>query len=93
MKFYTPKVFEKKPIIMGFDLGAVVVIVGAVLAFLFTVFVHFWVSLLFPIIAIVYVSIQNKFPEEGAMIRFIKYQFEEKSFSFRKLPKDMIIKK
>ena len=73
MEYRTPKVLEKKPVIGGFDLMTIVVIAGCFLAFLFTVFASFFGSLVFILIAVVYVKIQKKYPQKGELSTLLKY--------------------
>lgn len=73
MEYKTPKVLEKKPVIAGFDLKTIVIILACALSFVFTVFTSFLLSLAFIVIAIVYVKIQKKYPKKGQLTTLLKY--------------------
>lgn len=73
MEYKTPKVLEKKPVIAGFDLMTIVIIAGCFLAFLFTVFASFLGSLVFLLIAVVYVKVQKKYPQKGELSTLLQY--------------------
>lgn len=75
MKSYrTPKVLEKKPIVAGQDLKTIIILVACFLLFLFSIFKSFLLALIWLCIAIVYLKIQNAFPQKGQLIMFLKYK-------------------
>lgn len=90
MKFKTPKVLERKPIIGGFDLQLVIIMVICIMLFLFTVFTNFLLSLIFPLILVVLLVIKKKYPKKGDFIEFIKYNREYKCIIFDKKVKELL---
>ncbi len=93
MKFKTPKVLEKKPIVAGFELKMVVIIVSCTMLFIFTVFTNVLFSLLFPTILSVFIYINNKYPREGELKRLINYKIGVKCIRFNKNLESIIIVK
>ena len=90
MEYKTPKVLEKKPVIGGFDLKTIVVIVVCTLLFVFTVFKSFIMSLLFIAIGVVYVKIQKKYPEKGQLSTLLKYNSSIKCIHINKQIKCLV---
>ncbi len=73
MEYKTPKVLDKKPVVAGFDLKTVVIIVASILLFVFTVFASFLLSLVFLAIGGTYLYINKKFPQKGELSTLLKY--------------------
>ncbi|GAA4277183.1 hypothetical protein [Aquimarina mytili] len=90
MEFKTPKVLEKKPVIAGFDLKTIVIIIVSVLLFVFTVFVSFFMSLLSLSVGIFYVYITKKYPKKGELTRLLKYNSSTKCIRVNQQIKSLI---
>lgn len=90
MEYKTPKVLEKKPVVAGFDLKAVMIIVMCVLGAVFTVFVSFLLSIGFIAICIVYLRIDKKYPQEGELMRILKYNSSVKCVRINQQIKSLI---
>lgn len=90
MEYKTPKVLEKKPVVAGFDLKAVMIIVMCVLGAVFTVFVSFLLSIGFIAICIVYLRIDKKYPQEGELMRILKYNTSIKCVRINQQIKSLI---
>jgi len=90
MNYKTPKVLEKKPIVMGLDLKMVVVCVLGVMLFIFTVFTHFFVAFIFPILTGVYLMIDKRYPGNKELVNFVKFQSGIKCIHINKSIKHLI---
>lgn len=93
MEYKTPKVLEKKPIVAGFNLKMVVIIVVCSLLFMFMVFTNFLISLIFPIVAGGYVYMEKKYPGPGELTKVITYQTAVKCIHIDQNIRHMIIKR
>ncbi|MEL6918959.1 MAG: hypothetical protein AAFO99_14665 [Bacteroidota bacterium] len=74
MEFRCPKVLEKTPEVMGFNLGKVALIIVCFLGFLFTFLNNFLASLIFPTLGGAYFFVASKFPGKGELTQFLKYK-------------------
>lgn len=92
MEYKTPKVLEKKPVIAGFDLKTIVVMVSCLLLFLFTVFTSFLLSTLFILLGILYIRIQQKYPQKGQLKLLIRFRSEAQCVRMQ-LPLSVLIRK
>ncbi|WP_211074653.1 hypothetical protein [Aquimarina sp. MMG016] len=90
MEYKTPKVLEKKPVIAGLDLKSVVILVGCILLFVFTVFSSFLLSLVFIAIGIGYVHINKKYPRKGELSTLLKYNSSTKCVHINQQIKTLI---
>ena len=93
MEYKTPKVLERKPIVGGFNLKVVIIIVGCSLLFLFTVYTNFFISLIFPAIAVTFVYMEKKYPGKGELLKVISYQAATKCIHVDRDITQMIVKK
>lgn len=93
MEYRIPKVLEKKPVVGGFDLKAVMVIVICTLAAVFTVFTSFLMSMVFIAICVVYLRIDKKYPKQGELTRLLKYQSSVKCVRINQQIKTLIKRK
>ncbi len=90
MNYRTPKVLEKKPIVMGLDLKMVVVCVLGIMLFLFTIFTYFFVAFIFPIISGGYLMVCKKYSGKKELVNLIKFQSGIKCIHINKSIKDMV---
>ena len=91
MEFKTPKELEKVPIVMGFELIKVVMILASALYFLFLFANHFVMSLVLPVLTTIYILIDAKFARSGELISFLKYIFSPKIIRFNKTIQELLI--
>ena len=73
MEYKTPKVLEKKPVVAGFALKTIVIIVSCALIALFTFFTSYLLSILCILAGVIYVKIEKKYPERGQLVTLLKY--------------------
>ncbi len=90
MEYKTPKVLEKKPVIAGYDLQTIVIIVASILLFVFTIFKSFLLSLIFLALGAAYVYINKKFPQKGELTTLLKYNSSTKCIRVDQQIKTMV---
>jgi len=92
MRHKTPKQLENVPIIAGFPLKTVVIIIMGSMGFVFTMTVNFLFALVFPIGIGIYVYLTQKYSREGELMNLIKYTFAPKVIVFNKTIEELIHK-
>ncbi|KAA1246743.1 hypothetical protein [Aquimarina sp. RZ0] len=78
MEFKIPKELEKVPVVFGIPLKTVVFIIITSLFFMFTVFTNFLISLICPVLLVIYIWMKKKFKREGELFEYIKYLTDSK---------------
>ncbi|QCX00660.1 hypothetical protein FGM00_11285 [Aggregatimonas sangjinii] len=82
MEYKVPKVLERSPEVMGFDLAKIGVGIGCGMGALFTILNNLWACLCFVAIGCTYFYITKKFPGKGELLQFVNYNLGTKCIRF-----------
>lgn len=91
MEYKTPKILERTPLVAGYPVMSVMIVVICLLLFIFLVFKNILISLVFLIIPVTYLYIEKKFPGKGEFKEyFLEYKFGIKCIRFNKKLENLI---
>lgn len=90
MTHKTPKELEKVPIVFGFELKVVIMIIVATMLFIFLMTVNFLLALLFPVLVAIYIYFSQKFKKKGELLNYLKYSTGSKVIKFDKTIEELL---
>lgn len=93
MSFKVPKELEKVPIVFGFELKVVVLLIVSLLLFLMLLTVNFLLGLVFPLLVGIYIYLGTKYSKTGELANYLKYHSESKVIKFDKTIKQLLTNK
>lgn len=92
MEYKTPKTLERTPLIFGYPVITVLIVVICLMLFLFIVFKKVLLSLVFIVIPVIYLYILKKYPRKGEFKEFFAFNIGIQYVKFNEKLENLIKK-